>query len=265
MNGKEDNMDNEQYLTLARDTLIKLSRNTNNKKFKKIGQHDFFRAKNFERENSNQIKSYYKYKRGTIVFVDFGIGIGSEFSLPHFAIVLNNKDNPKNGLLTVVPLSSKSKKGYVDLGKDLINNLMETVCDDLKIIIETIESVKEIHRIYKLDANQAKIISKEHKELLIAFTKKHDPTVTQLNDSLFCSWMNKEEKWINDIFHKYLKYDKNTFANVNNIKTISKLRIAKPLNPNDPIGRTQISEENLQKIEQEILKNITTLNIDKLN
>ena len=76
--------------------------------------------------------------------------------------------------------------------------------------------------------------------------------------------MKKEEKWINDIFCKYLKYDKNTFANVNNIKTISKLRIAKPLNPNDPIGRTQISEENLRKIEQEILKNITALDIDKL-
>ena len=45
MNGKEDNMDNEQYLTLARDTLIKLSRNTNNKKFKKIGQHDFLELK----------------------------------------------------------------------------------------------------------------------------------------------------------------------------------------------------------------------------
>lgn len=257
-------MDNEQYLTLARDTLVKLSSNTNNKKFKKIGQHDFFRAKNFEKESCNQIKSYYKYKRGTIVFVDFGIGIGSEFSLPHFAIVLNNKDNPKNGLLTVVPLSSKKKKGYVDLGKDLINNLIETVCDDLKTIIDTIESVNEIHRIHNLDEKQSKDISQEQKELIVSFVNKHDPTVTKLSDTLFYSWMKKEEKWINDIFSKYLKYDKNTFANVNNIKTISKLRIAKPLNPNDPIGRTLISEENLQKIEQEILKNITTLDIDKL-
>lgn len=256
-------MDNDEYLTMARDTLIKLSRNTNNKKFKQIGKSDYFRAKNFERENCNQIKSYYKYKRGTIVFVDFGVGIGNEFSLPHFAIVLNNKDNPKNGLLTVVPLSSKNKKGYVDLGKDLINNLIETVCDDLKIIIDTIESVKEIHRIYNLDEKQLKNISKEHKDLIISFVKKHDSTVTKLNDPLFFSWMKKEEEWINDIFSKYLKYDKNTFANVNNIKTISKLRISKPLNPNDPIGRTQISEENLQKIEQKILKNITTFHIDK--
>lgn len=257
-------MSNKHKLTLARDILLKLSTNTTNKKFKKIGDIDYHRAKMFENECNNPTAKYYKYKRGTIVFVDFGIGIGSEFSLPHFAIVLNNKDNPKNGLLTVVPLSSKKKKGYVDLGKDLINNLIETVCDDLKTIIDTIESVNEIHRIHNLDEKQSKDISQEQKELIVSFVNKHDPTVTKLSDTLFYSWMKKEEKWINDIFCKYLKYDKNTFANVNNIKTISKLRIAKPLNPNDPIGRTQISEENLRKIEQEILKNITALDIDKL-
>lgn len=257
-------MSNKYKLTLARDILFKLSMNTTNAKFKKIGNADYHRAKMLESEYNNPTPKYYKYKRGTIVFVDFGIGIGKEFSLPHFAIVLNNKDNPKNGLLTVVPLSSKNKKGYVDLGKDLINNLIETVCKDLEIIMDTIESVNEIHRIHNLGEKQSKDISEEHKELLISFIKKHDPTVTHLNDSLFYSWMKTEEKWINDIFYKYFKYDKNTFANVNNIKTISKLRIAKPLNPNDPIGRTRISEENLQKIEKEILKSITTIDIDKL-
>ena len=257
-------MNTKRNLTLARDILLYISNNTNNKKFKYIGKSDYYRAKRFKKENSEEQPLFKKYKRGTILFVDFGTGVGNEFSLPHFAIVLNNKDNPKNGLLTVVPLSSKNKKGYVDLGKDLINNLIETVCKDLEIIMDTIESVNEIHRIHNLGEKQSKDISEEHKELLISFIKKHDPTVTHLNDSLFYSWMKTEEKWINDIFYKYFKYDKNTFANVNNIKTISKLRIAKPLNPNDPIGRTRISEENLQKIEKEILKSITTIDIDKL-
>ena len=34
------------------------------------------------------------YQRGTIVKADFGVGIGSEISQIHFAIVLNNYDNP---------------------------------------------------------------------------------------------------------------------------------------------------------------------------
>ena len=47
-------------------------------------------------------KNYKKYQRGTIVKVDFGIGIGSEMSQVHFAIVLNNYDNYKNNVLTVI-------------------------------------------------------------------------------------------------------------------------------------------------------------------
>ena len=67
------------------------------------------------------------------------------------------------------------------------------------------------------------------------------------------------------VVDKYSKFDKNTFANVENIQTISKLRILKPLNPADPIGKTVISEESLQKIEKEILKNFTTVRIDNKN
>lgn len=258
-------MDNEKYLTLARDTLINLSRNTNNKKFKKIGKYDFFRAKNFERENRNQIKTYYKYKRGTIVFVDFGIGVGSEFSLPHFAIVLDNKDNPKKGVLTVVPLSSKQKKNYVDLDKDLINNLMNSTWDYLNSVNEVIFNINEINKMIdysKAEKQYFTPLSKEVEELMVNFKNRHDPTIRIINHPIVSSWINDEEKWINDIFEKYSKYDKNTFANVENIRTISKLRILKPLNPADPIGRTVISKESLQKIEQEILKNITTVRID---
>ena len=258
-------MDNEEYLTMARDTLIQLSRNTSNKKFKKIGQSDYFRAKNFERENQNQLKTYYKYKRGTIVFVDFGIGVGSEFSLPHFAIVLDNKDNPKKGVLTVVPLSSKQKKNYVDLGKDLINNLMDSTWTYLNSVNEVIFNVNEINKMIDYSKAEKQYFTpptKEIEELMVNFKNRHDPTIRIINRTLVTSWINYEEKWINDIFEKYTKYDKNTFANVENIRTISKLRILKPLNPADPIGRTVISKESLQKIEQEILKNITTIRID---
>ncbi|HAP8019376.1 TPA: type II toxin-antitoxin system PemK/MazF family toxin, partial [Enterococcus faecium] len=58
-------------------------------------------------------KNYRVYKRGTIVYVDFGVNVGYELSGNHFAIVLNNKDNSKNGVVCVVPISSKKKSNYV--------------------------------------------------------------------------------------------------------------------------------------------------------
>ena len=51
--------------------------------------------------------------------------------------------------------------------------------------------------------------------------------------------------------------NKITFTNAENIQTISALIILKLLTPADSIGKTVISEESLQKIEQEILNNIT--------
>ena len=47
------------------------------------------------KENNLSInqKNYKKYPRGTIIKADFGIGLGSEMSQIHFAIVLNNYDN----------------------------------------------------------------------------------------------------------------------------------------------------------------------------
>ncbi|OCN03557.1 hypothetical protein A4S06_05195 [Erysipelotrichaceae bacterium MTC7] len=58
---------------------------------------------------------YQTYKRGQIVSVDFGKGVGNELSGIHFAIVLTKKDSNFNGVLTVIPLSSKSKRYYLPL------------------------------------------------------------------------------------------------------------------------------------------------------
>lgn len=55
-------------------------------------------------------KSYYSFKRGALIFVDFGINIGSELSNRHWAVVLNKNDSPKSRNLTVLPISSKEKK-----------------------------------------------------------------------------------------------------------------------------------------------------------
>ena len=48
-------MNTKRNLTLARDILLYISNNTNNKKFKYIGKSDYYRAKRFKKENSEVI------------------------------------------------------------------------------------------------------------------------------------------------------------------------------------------------------------------
>lgn len=74
---------------------------------------------------------YRVYKRGTIIKVDFGVNLGSEMSQVHFAIVLNKYDNPKNNILTVVPLTSKKSTYNLDLKDLVIGKLVKKVEKEL--------------------------------------------------------------------------------------------------------------------------------------
>ena len=87
-------------------------------------------------EEAEQIKNqnntlYRVFKRGTIIKADFGVGLGSEMSQVHFAIVLNNYDNPKNNTLTVIPLTSKEDKFNLYLGSLIIEKLINKIKKEL--------------------------------------------------------------------------------------------------------------------------------------
>lgn len=50
------------------------------------------------------------YKRGQIVFVNFGYRIGNELGGNHYAVVLDTKNSKKSKTVTVIPLKSKKDK-----------------------------------------------------------------------------------------------------------------------------------------------------------
>jgi len=80
-----------------------------------------------EKNITKIIPNYKKFKRGTLIQADFGVGLGCEMSQVHFAIVLNNYDNLKNNVLTVVPLTSQSGKYNLDLGSLVIDELVKKI------------------------------------------------------------------------------------------------------------------------------------------
>lgn len=61
-------------------------------------------------EQSFKPKQLINYKRGQIVFVNFGFRVGQELGGLHYAIVLDVKNRKNNTTLTVVPLRSKKDK-----------------------------------------------------------------------------------------------------------------------------------------------------------
>lgn len=69
-----------------------------------------------------------RYKRGDIVYMDFGFNVGNEYGGVHYAAVLENDNNKSNGNIIIVPLTSLDAgktsadvaKADLYLGSDII-------------------------------------------------------------------------------------------------------------------------------------------------
>lgn len=147
-------------------------------------------------------RNYKTYERGSIIYVDLGKGIDREFSFKHFCLVINNKDNPRNGKLTVVPLTSKKKYSEpvnVSLLLHYINSF------DRKI---------KLHN-QKLLVSGKKLEKLKHGDLknLIRLSKD----IEQLEKEV--SKYNVYKQKINNLINK------STYAKLKDITTISKSRI----------------------------------------
>lgn len=68
----------------------------------------------------------------------------------HFAIVLNKYDNPKNNVLTVIPLTSKKSKFNLDLGNLIISLLIQKLNNDVKELMELDNNAKIIKNELKI-------------------------------------------------------------------------------------------------------------------
>lgn len=76
------------------------------------------------------------YKRGAIIYVDYGVNIGREFSGPHFSVVLNNFDSKNNEKLTVIPLTSKKHAHTIELTNTIQETSMEFLSQSLYDILK---------------------------------------------------------------------------------------------------------------------------------
>lgn len=94
---------------------------------------------NISVEDTKMLMKYVLFKRGNVVWIDFGFNIGNEFGGMHPAVILKNFDKD----LFVVPISSKKPTEYTKIEKELYNG---------KITLEECEKQKnQIKEIIELD------------------------------------------------------------------------------------------------------------------
>ncbi len=168
---------------------------------------------------------FQRYKRGQIVLVDFSPSMGSELRGKHFAIVLTKNDSPNNGVLTVVPLSSKEKPYYLDIG----NIVSKQIYPQLLVIVN---------------------------ELNTALTSL-DTSETNVSNIQEVVKVLKNVNEFKQVANIYTKKNKKSFALVQNITTISKTRIKKPVNHYDPIKKLIADSLILDLIDNKIIELFT--------
>lgn len=149
-----------------------------------------------QKENNHNLPKYYRvFQRGTIVMVNFGVQLGAEFSGNHFAVVLNKKDNKYNPVLTVVPLSSKEKRWYANLGYEVlkdIQSLFERRTNESKELLKRLEA--SVNYLKKNIEGAEHRFSTEESQLLIKmkFTNKMGPQDFVFNVGEPNSWIDKQ-------------------------------------------------------------------------
>lgn len=98
----------------------KLVFESKNNKYKYLPDSISKQANSFKKELLAENKYIFdKYPKGTLVYVEFGVNTGSEISGNHFAFTLDKIDKKSKRTITVVPLSSKHNRHYINIPMNL--------------------------------------------------------------------------------------------------------------------------------------------------
>lgn len=227
---------------------------------------DYVRLINFE-EKFDPTRNI-AYKRGNVVKINFGFNIGSEYGGLHYGIVLDNKNDHNSPVLTIIPLTSvKDNKqihnNSVELGNEIYRSLKlkyDTISKSLKneqheitTTLFAFSSLIETSTKALEDAEECDKDSVEYSQKL-NIAKKYINDAAKLQDI----WThkkkhnNEEQEYLNKIGTEISQMKEGSIALVNQITTVSKMRIFDPRNLRGVLAGISISEESMEKINQKV-------------
>ena len=208
--------------------------------------------------DSTKLKSY---KRGDVIRVNFGFNVGSEYGGLHYAIVINNHNPRNSSVLTVIPLTSqkdgnKSHPNDVYLGNELYRNLKlkhDTLSQNLQAEKKEIENMIGLFdSILKAIDLKLELYESEPslQEQTLEEARRYLDTAKQLQKD----WIKKSQqnKSASEQFRKIgleiKRMKTGSIALVDQITTVSKMRIYDPRNARGVLSGIRLSPEALDKI-----------------
>lgn len=229
---------------------------------------DYVRMINFE-EQFDPTKNI-SYKRGNIVKVDFGFNIGAEYGGLHYGVVLDNDNAHNSPVVTVIPLTSvKSDKephfNSVELGNEIYRSLKIKYDTISKALREEQEEIKNELTLFQALVDLATQTTEELKtgkldslkfEQKLADAHKYLDTSQKLQKR----WEEKEkhnkeqQEYLNKIGFEITRMKEGSVALINQITTVSKIRIFDPRNLKGVLSGISLSEENMEKINKKMKK-----------
>ena len=196
-------------------------------------------VKYLRREDDFSSESVFRLKRGAVVCVEFGYRIGRELGGRHYAVVLDANNSIHSNTVTVVPLGSKKESSKDDVYKAILEDgIYGTVIHKLDALIESARKTLEDAAKVKKEIEGA--IGEEQtalEELRQGKIKSAQALIDQANI------------WIKEITH--LKTG--SVAKIDQVTTISKMRISQPLKKNHPLYGVRLSERDLDKIDAKLM------------
>lgn len=213
---------------------------------------DYIKFIEFEKDFNPQ--RLIRYKRGDIIKVHLGFNVGSEEGGLHYAVVVE-ADNPMSSpVITVVPLTSIKpdkdlshlRRGEVNCGDRLFNALSDkifTLQNDIsKQLKETMEILKKIEKTSYTGENAG-------------VEKLFEQNQTEINEiRKKIQTYEKKIKNLEKIGREIFKMKVGSIALVNQITTISKMRIYDPKKQFDVLNGIRMSDKELDAIDEEIQK-----------
>lgn len=260
-----------------------------NKRSDKIAQWIENWVKYLKMEQVFNPRSIKGLKRGSIVYADFGFNVGREYGGLHYAIVLNKKDPRSNHLLHVLPLTSvkeitdmsnlkyfqfpigdevfqllknEANQKVIELTKlyDRFSKKDDELHERALIVESLIKDNKKAFEILKnlptsdRDGSFLEQIQTINKNIDFA-SAEADKIKQELEDNATLLAELKEKiEYANKFILKTQNMNKDSIVLLNQVTTISKMRLYDPKNNNSILNGIVLSDDTMDKIDEALKK-----------
>lgn len=229
---------------------------------------DYSRFINFE-ERFEPTKNI-AYKRGNIVKLNFGFNVGSEYGGLHYGVVLDNNNHHNSPVLTVIPLTSiKNSKpvnaNSVNLGNEVYrllklkyDTISQTLKEEQDEIAQELQVFSALVNLVTKTVDEIKKYEKGSDEFEQKLSEA--PKYIEASRKIEDMWKakdahNKEQlEYLEKIGEEISRMKTGSIALVNQVTTISKMRIFDPRNLKGVLSGVSLCAESMDKINEKVKK-----------